>query len=839
MLFCLSFSFGNTTQINVPNGASQNIPGDYPAGDFSGGTIAAGGSLSNSDELNNTDTLTNDGSLFNSGTLTNTASGTLDNNASLHNSMGTLTNEGTLNNTVTGTLNNNAALMNDGILDNNGTLENTVQGTLNNNNIVTNNGILNNSGTVTNNSTLENNNQLNNNNLGTLDNSGTLRNNNFFTNRGTLNNTGTLENTGTLTNNIGATVNIGTGGNSGTLSGNITNQGSLTFNRSDDSSYTDIISGNGSLTKSGTGTLTLSRSNTYGGPTTVNDGTLKVTGSISSSSLTTINSGATISGTGTVGALTINSGGFIVPGDGLGTINVNSSYIQHGIYNCEVQAATTPTPGTDNDFININGPANITNGTLNVIPLAGNYGAGQTYTYTILSSTALTGPFAAVTGTSPLFTYTVTYDTHHAYVHLLPLKKSEPVISIGNPGQVASYVNSNGSQALINQLNPLTTSQLKQAFNQLSPAASTQVSDMTANAELGHMDAPFTWLHRDQLLKSMGEAAGQLMSNLTRFKQSFAQLFASKLNHKKLGFGLSEDTAAKHFPTSAQVNLSEKARLWIQGTVSQLSQANIADPSRLSVQGLDGTTYDTNIGIDYALSSKLKLGLISGYGYSTYKMKVGGDKGNKNSARIGLYVLGESNAADYIKGAVYYGHHRFKGDRVMTIIPAIAHQKHTGNHMSGLVEIGRNMGLKKDLTLTPYISGGVLYLQENKYNETGPGVQNLAVRRRHNTTWQGKAGAQLTNFWKWNEGTPFYTFAKLGLTYRKARHKKQTVTASLINQGGQFVVVTKNKHRWLANPSIGATVSIFNNTHISMAYEGEVGSTQRYHQTMAQIMWTF
>ncbi|HZR61540.1 MAG TPA: autotransporter domain-containing protein [Xanthobacteraceae bacterium] len=70
----------------------------------------------------------------------------------------------------------------------------------------------------------------------------------------------------------------------------------------------------GSLVKVGSGTLTLSGTNTYTGNTTVNDGMLEVDGSIATSHLTTINNNATLLGTGTVGNLQINSGGTFAPG---------------------------------------------------------------------------------------------------------------------------------------------------------------------------------------------------------------------------------------------------------------------------------------------------------------------------------------------------------------------------------------------------------------------------------------------------------------------------------------------------------------------------------------------
>ena len=75
-----------------------------------------------------------------------------------------------------------------------------------------------------------------------------------------------------------------------------------------------IVGAGGSLVKTGSGTLTLSGTNTYTGTTTVNAGSLLVDGSIASSSLTTVNSGAALHGSGTVGSTIVNAGGFLVPG---------------------------------------------------------------------------------------------------------------------------------------------------------------------------------------------------------------------------------------------------------------------------------------------------------------------------------------------------------------------------------------------------------------------------------------------------------------------------------------------------------------------------------------------
>lgn len=67
---------------------------------------------------------------------------------------------------------------------------------------------------------------------------------------------------------------------------------------------------NGHLTKTGLGTLALSGSNNYAGPTIVSAGTLLVNGTNSGSGLITVNSAATLGGTGSIaGATTFSSGG--------------------------------------------------------------------------------------------------------------------------------------------------------------------------------------------------------------------------------------------------------------------------------------------------------------------------------------------------------------------------------------------------------------------------------------------------------------------------------------------------------------------------------------------------
>jgi autotransporter-associated beta strand protein len=104
-----------------------------------------------------------------------------------------------------------------------------------------------------------------------------------------------------------------------TSTSNITTGASLTVGALNTSTtFAGFIKSSGTFTKTGTGSLTLSNNgNIYTGATVINQGTLAVTGTLTATSSTTINSGGTLAGTGTIsssGTVTLNSGGTVAPG---------------------------------------------------------------------------------------------------------------------------------------------------------------------------------------------------------------------------------------------------------------------------------------------------------------------------------------------------------------------------------------------------------------------------------------------------------------------------------------------------------------------------------------------
>jgi uncharacterized repeat protein (TIGR01451 family) len=147
------------------------------------------------------------------------------------------------------------------------------------------------------------------------------------------------------------------------------------------------------LTKAGAGTLILSGTNSYTGTTTINAGTLLVNGSQTGSAVS-VQSGATLGGTGTVGTVTAVSGGHVAPGAGAGLPGILTatalSLPSGSTFNVALNGTTA---GSGYSQLSSSGTINITGSTLNVslgfTPAIGN-------SFTIIKNTgssAIVGTF--------------------------------------------------------------------------------------------------------------------------------------------------------------------------------------------------------------------------------------------------------------------------------------------------------------------------------------------------------------------------------------------------------------------------------------------------------------
>jgi len=166
-----------------------------------------------------------------------------------------------------------------------------------------------------------------------------------------------------------------------------------------------VMAGTNGLAKSGPGTLLLSATNTYTGPTTVNAGTVLVNGKLGGGGAVTVQSGTTLGGTGAItGPVIVQSGATLSPGIGIGWIELEVLHRcgRMAISNTLTLAGTTAmdlnTAGGTNDAVV--GLTTVTyGGTLVVTNLAGTLAAGDSFK--LFDAGNYSGSFAAISPATP------------------------------------------------------------------------------------------------------------------------------------------------------------------------------------------------------------------------------------------------------------------------------------------------------------------------------------------------------------------------------------------------------------------------------------------------------
>ncbi|MEJ1968778.1 MAG: autotransporter-associated beta strand repeat-containing protein [Rhizomicrobium sp.] len=201
------------------------------------------------------------------------------------------------------------------------------------------------------------------------------------------------------------TLQLGNGGASGGVAGAIVDNGAVVVNRTGSLTLGGAISGDGSVTKLGGGTLVLAGLDTYTGATDVVAGTLAVDGSIAASGVT-VQDGAMLGGTGTVGTTTVADGGTLDAGDGIGTLHVAGDLTLASGSHLVAEVG----PSAADETI-VSGAVSVA-GDLTLAGSGGAFAAGQ---YTLINSTGLlTGTFSALdlSGGFGGFDVSLDYDAH-------------------------------------------------------------------------------------------------------------------------------------------------------------------------------------------------------------------------------------------------------------------------------------------------------------------------------------------------------------------------------------------------------------------------------------------
>jgi outer membrane autotransporter protein len=556
----------------------------------------------------------------------------------------------------------------------------------------------------------------------------------------------------------------------------------------------------GSLTKVGTGTLTLTGANTYTGPTTVNDGSLIVDRSVASA-LTLVNPGGLLGGLGSLGGNLVNSG-IVSPGDPVGTLTVKGNYTQTtgGTLRIEV-AGLGP---SEHDLLMVHGTANLA-GTLQVIRL-NNFQLRPGDQITFLTASEVNGTFGTVQND---------FSTTGTIVGSRIVYNSDSVVLEGTQGSFATVCPNPNDVAVGTALN-------------------SAVGDPRAAGLIEFLDTePLSELCSDLDLISPEELASifNIGVSLANIQTANLERRMDDIRKGSRGFSASGfviDGSTPNFsgslagPTGPEgksgpsVMQSTPENRWGVFVTGLGEFTNVGDTS--NAHGYDLTTGGLTLGVDYRVSPNFAIGLTGGYAHTNAELV---DNGNLevDGGKIGLYATAFGGGF-YVDGAVIGGFNDYDTDR--TALLGTARGSTDGAEFTALVASGYDWKIG-GLSIGPVANFQYTYVDFDGFTESGS-LAPLKFNSQNADSIRTSVG--LKTSYDWKVGSVVVRPEFRGAWQHEFGDSEYSIVSRFANGAGSSFTVNGPK---IGRDSLligaGAAVLLSDRISIYAYYDGELART--------------
>jgi autotransporter-associated beta strand protein len=574
------------------------------------------------------------------------------------------------------------------------------------------------------------------------------------------------------------------------------------------------------LQVSGLGTVILSGTNSYIGPTTISSGTLTLNGTLyengsSIDSQVTVNTGAILKGVGTINARTTVSG-ILSPGNSIGTLFYTAPLSLSGTLVIEI----APT-ANDNSKISSTSTVDITDGTIQIIANPGTYTAGTQYT--LLTSTGLTGTPSLLLPAQILGE--LSYPGNSILLTLLNTSISGLQISglTGNNLKLANYLNALGTPILGSSFSHLVNLSENDQANALLTLSPTR--------------AAFARYGNAQDALSFSRLVTQRLSNTRILREAktppLASLTAPCINEAELLAASDKGKGHQNHYGRATRSNNKSYSIWVSGFGGWLyEEAEHQNPS------FHATNSGLLAAMDKTLSKDITLG--GGLAYANSQIHEGNQFG-KTSTQGGLATLyGTCFFSDFFLDASLWAGYLQTDSKRNIFYPgfsATALSHYNSVETNGHLEFGYNWCWPQGM-LEPFAAFDFVGNWQGDYLEKAAEPYNMHIKANFASLLQTEIGF---NGYYNRDFFSYWTFILRGkISYvNQVPFHQSALQANLIGTPGSLSLATSIRTQNLFSPALEFYCKHAQGFFVSLLYNGQIGKGFQNNELEGKLGFIF
>lgn len=502
-----------------------------------------------------------------------------------------------------------------------------------------------------------------------------------------------------------------------------------------------------------------------------------------------------------------------------------------------VNASTTPVaPVSATGALTVTSDANFNNGTIYVIPVAGDYAATTTYERVLAVGGSILNQWTSVVSTSALLTPSMIEETAGSQIYDLILTR-ESFTTGASGGNV-------GLGADLDQLYEDATGDLR-----------TILDAIVLMPTIGDVQKALTEVSGGT------HTAFQLMSF-----SGLGKYLGVLNNHIGGGTGIANGMGrnswyADNYPQGIQLamagggnSMSDAAPMMLAMAGSVIGQGQIASGTNWGIwaDGYAGvgnrrsddiiakykqTLYGGMMGIDVRAADNLFIGISGGISTTDLTFDDMMDNGNMDSYHGSLYVVYDGKPW-YAEGIVTYARNKYDLERYITMGPAIAKSDYSGNEYVGYAEVGYKLDAG-GVIIRPLAAFQADYLSQEAFTETGAGIYNLYVEKRNTGSYQSFLGVNVSGPIKMGASAVLTPELRLKWSHEFSNEEHLITARFAGDSSGSFTVGPEALSRDTAIVGAGLNLSFNKNIAAYIQYDAELNKDFINHTGLLGIRFSW